>query len=148
MLLPPWKLNPDFDNTFSPTVYGRTPWRFLRRDHERPIDTFRVDMVDTLSSYKVQAEMPGRKKESIKILIDNGYLIISAENGKHEREEDEPSPFSETVIISEIKRGKMSRTIPLPENVDEDAVVASYENGVLDIILPKTGKSSREISIM
>jgi len=141
MLLSPWKTNSDFDDFFSPIVY-RTPSWISKRTQDWAVDTFKIDMVDTPDKYQVQAEIPGRTKENIKIKIDNGHLTISAESSAEERKEED------TFIYAEIKRGLMCRTVPLPENVDEDSVKATYENGVLHVLLPKTGKSSREISIM
>lgn len=142
MLLSPWKTNSDIDDFFLPTFYNLTPPPWIsKKKREWDIDTFKIDMVDSLDRYQVKAELPGRLKESIKIKIDNGYLTISSTTGYEEKSED-------TFLLAEIQRGSMSRTISLPEKVDEDSVVATYSDGILEIVLPKTNKSSKEISIM
>lgn len=94
--------------------------------------------------YRVKAEIPGVTKDDIHVTIDGNQVSISAEV-KQEKEEKE----GERVLCSERSYGMASRTFSLADEVDQSKVQAKYNNGVLELTLPKKiGASSRkEISI-
>lgn len=80
----------------------------------------------------VRADIPGVKKEDIKVNVDGNVVSISAEV-KQEKEEKE----GERVIRSERYRGEVSRSFSLGQDVDEGAAQAKYADGVLELTLPK-----------
>ena len=92
----------------------------------------RMDVKEDDKGYTVHAEIPGVKKDDIHVSIDGNQVSISAEV-KNEKEEKE----GEKVLRSERYYGKVSRAFTLGQDVDEDAASARYDNGVLELALPK-----------
>jgi HSP20 family protein len=77
-------------------------------------------------------ELPGLKKEDISIDVHNGRLTVSAES-KLSTEHDENG-----YAVRERRFGKLSRTLQLPQGLNEEEIKASVENGVLTVTFPKT----------
>ena len=92
----------------------------------------KVDVSEGEKAYTVHAEIPGVKKEDIHVTIDGNQVAISAEV-KNEKEVKE----GEKVLRSERYYGKVSRAFTLAQDVDEAAAQAKYDNGVLELRLPK-----------
>jgi HSP20 family protein len=93
---------------------------------------FRVDVTENEKAYTVHAEIPGVKKEDISITIDGEHVAIGAEVKK---EKDVRN--GERVLRTERYYGKVYRAFTLEQAVDEAAAQAKYENGVLEVTLPK-----------
>ena len=92
---------------------------------------FAVDVTEDLSHVTIRADAPGLEKEQIDITVsDDNVLTISAE-----RVESRSS--SGRAHFKEIKYGKHSRSVALPQNCDASKVHAKMENGVLTITMPK-----------
>lgn len=102
-----------------------------------------VDLADRDDEFVVTADVPGFTKEDISVRVSENTLSIDAEREQTTEEEEE------TYLRSERRRESMSRSLRLPEPVEEDAVSATYSNGVLTITLPKydTGSGGRSIEI-
>jgi HSP20 family protein len=98
----------------------------------------RLDLTEDDKNFFVKAEIPGVKKEDIKVSVDGNQVSLTAEV-KKETEEKEGS----RVIRSERYYGSVARSFTLDENVDQSAALAKYEDGVLQLTLPKksNGKS-------
>jgi HSP20 family protein len=92
----------------------------------------KVDVNEDEKAYTVHAEIPGVKKEDIHVTIDGNQVAISAEI-KNEKEVKE----GEKVLRSERYYGKVSRVFTLAQDVDEATAQAKYNNGVLELRLPK-----------
>jgi HSP20 family protein len=92
----------------------------------------RIDVKEDDKSYLVHAELPGVKKEDINVSIDGNQVSISAEV-KRDREEKQ----GEKVLRTERYYGKVYRAFALAQDVDQDGANARYENGVLELTLPK-----------
>ena len=99
----------------------------------------RVDVSETDKEYQVRAEIPGAKKEDIRISIDRNFVSISTEV-KHEKEEK--SGDGARSLVKEMYYGSASRGFSLAQEVDETASVAKYEDGVLKLTLPKRKEAS------
>lgn len=91
-----------------------------------------IDLVETDKEVIATVEMPGLDKGDIKINLTEDKLEISAET-KHEEEKKEKG-----YIYKERRSGSYYRTIPLPSSIDSDNSKASYNNGILQITMPKT----------
>jgi HSP20 family protein len=103
----------------------------------------KIDVNDDDKAYTVHAEIPGARKEEINVNIDGSSVVISAEV-KNEKEVKE----GDKVLRSERYFGRLSRAFTLPEDVDEDTAQAKYNNGVLELILPKRATAkSRSLAI-
>ena len=94
---------------------------------------FRVDMKETNDSYQVEADLPGINKEAINIDFENNHLVISAK--REESLEDE----KENYVRRERHYGEFKRSFYV-DNVDEDKINASFNDGVLKVTLPKLTK--------
>ena len=108
--------------------------RFMRPTQMNPDapGEIRVDVSETDKDYQVRAEIPGVKKEDIRVSIDRNFVSISAEV-KQEKEEKSGARS----LVKEMYYGSASRGFSLAQEVDEAASVAKYEDGVLKLTLPK-----------
>lgn len=105
--------------------------------------TIRLDVDETDKAYEVKAEMPGLKKEDIKVDIEGKRVCIAAEV-KREQEQKEGS----TVLRCERYTGQLYRAFTLDQDVDDAHVTAKYEDGVLQLHLPKAqNKAGRKVQI-
>lgn len=98
-----------------------------------PFATFPVSVKSYDREHHIVAELPGVKKEQISIDVLNNTLTISVKNGEVIIEEDEVHK----VYSRQNKMQQMSRTIALPQPINEKKVKASYNDGLLTIIVPK-----------
>ncbi|MCR8560785.1 Hsp20/alpha crystallin family protein [Mucilaginibacter sp. BJC16-A38] len=95
-----------------------------------------VNIRETKNHYKLDVSVPGFKKDDFKITTEDGLLTISAETSNEQNEE------KENYTRREFSSSSFTRTFHLPENVEEDNISANYQNGLLEIELKKSGKSS------
>ena len=103
----------------------------------------KMDVSEDDKAYTVRAEIPGVKKDDIKVAVEGNQVSISAEV-KKEKEEKE----GKKVIRSERYYGKVYRSFSLAQDVDQDAVKAKYSDGMLELTLPKKpGTAGKEITI-
>jgi HSP20 family protein len=93
---------------------------------------FRMDVTENDKEYQVLAELPGVKKEEISITISGNEVRVSAEV-KHEKDVKN----GETVLRAERYYGKIERAFSLGQEVDEATAQAKYNDGVLELTLPK-----------
>ncbi|RIA80517.1 HSP20-like chaperone [Glomus cerebriforme] len=100
-----------------------------------------LDVHETEKEFIVNAELPGLNKDEINVDIRDNTLIISGETKKDEK-------FKEgNTLVQERRYGSFTRGISLPPNVKGDDVIAKFENGVLEMKLPKSEPSGKKIKI-
>ncbi|MCX7178140.1 MAG: Hsp20/alpha crystallin family protein [Proteobacteria bacterium] len=105
--------------------------------------TIKVDVREKGNDYLVHAELPGVKKDDIHINIDGSLVSISAER-KQEKETKE----GERVLRTERYFGRVSRSFQLGQDIDESRSNAKFNDGVLELILPKkTATVARRLTI-
>ena len=129
------EMNRLFDDVFSrfdtglPSAFGRMPgwsggsWPSLEvtaSDHE----------------VRVSAELPGMDQKDVEVLVDDNVLTVRGE--KKAEAEDKERRFSERYY------GHFERVVPLPFEVEDEKVEASFENGVLTVTLPKSAKAKEK----
>lgn len=103
----------------------------------------KIDVSEDEKAYAVHAEIPGVKKEDIRVTVDGNQVAISAEV-KNEKEVKEGSK----VLRTERYYGTVSRSFALAQEVDDSAVVAKYVDGILELNLPKrVAEKAKQISI-
>lgn len=90
-----------------------------------------VDIKETDEAFTIEAELPGMKKEDVKVTVDDGVLSIQGERKHEEETEDKKHHRIERVY------GSFLRRFTLPENVDENSIKASFQDGVLTLNLKK-----------
>ena len=103
----------------------------------------KIDVNENDANYVVKADVPGVAKDDIDVRIDGNQVTISAEIKKEQEEKKDGR-----VLRSERQYGYASRTFSLACDVDEAKSVARYENGVLQLTLPKkTTSGSKRLPI-
>ena len=90
-----------------------------------------LDVTRTNDALVVEAALPGIRPEDVDITVEDGTLSIRAES-REERQEGE----GET-LVSEIRRGTVSRSVTLPTGLEPDKATATFEHGVLTLRIPK-----------
>lgn len=93
---------------------------------------FRMDVTENDKEYQVLADLPGVRKEDISITISGNQVAVSAEV-KHEKDVEK----SETMLRGERYYGKIQRAFALGQEVDQATAQAKYNDGVLELTLPK-----------
>jgi HSP20 family protein len=107
------------------------PWRLLGADQAPAEFAFPVEVSETDSAVDVKASLPGVKPEEVEISIQNDVLSIRAEH-KEESEEQKRDYYRR-----EIRYGAFHRALALPSGVDADEAEARFDNGILNLHLPK-----------
>jgi HSP20 family protein len=103
----------------------------------------KLDVSEDKGAYLVKAEVPGVKKEDIRVTIDGNRVSISAEM---RREKDEKEGVQ--VVRSERYYGKMARTFTLDKEVEQSSAKAKVADGVLELVLPKkSGGTAKELPV-
>jgi HSP20 family protein len=92
----------------------------------------RMNVVESDSAYRVEAELPGVTREEIKISVDKKRVSIEAESAVASETAD-----GEKALLTERTVRKYARVFSLAGEVDDAAAVAKFENGVLSLTLPK-----------
>lgn len=136
------RFNP-FDDTFDELVRGFFVRPVGFETQGAPVQQFRVDVTENDGAYVLRAEIPGVKKDDIHITIEGDQVAISAEV-KNEKEVKD----GERVLRAERHYGKVYRAFTLGQAVDEATASAKYNDGVLELTLPKkAAASARRITI-
>ena len=112
---------PDIDKT----LYGKHAKNMMK-----------TDVKETDQGYEVAIDLPGFKKDEIKLELNDGYLTISAEKGLDKDEKDKENRY----IRRERYAGSMSRSFYVGESLTEQDIHAKYENGILALDVPKEDK--------
>jgi len=99
----------------------------------------KVDILDHDKEIEVHAALPGVKKDDLDVTINNQTITIRASTKEEKKEEEKGKYFRR-----EIARGEFQRVLSLPENVDGDNAKASFADGILKVIIPKTEKTKRK----
>jgi HSP20 family protein len=102
-----------------------------------------MDVSETEKSFEVQAELPGVKKEDVKVAIDGQRVTIEGvcQQANEQRQ-------GEQVVYSERSTRRYQRSFTLPSEVDDAGAEARLENGILMLTLPKKqGAAARRLTI-
>lgn len=101
----------------------------------------KVDISETDQQFEIDFYIPGVNKDQVNIDLNEGRLTVSGER-KFEKENTGKNYRS-----VESSFGSFTRSFQLPDNIDQEAVSASFENGVLSITVPKDEKKIAKRSI-
>jgi HSP20 family protein len=94
---------------------------------------FPVDLYQDKDAFTVRAELPGFRKEDISVEVADGVLTITG----HQKTETKSDKKDDKEAGTTTQERRVSRAISLPENLQVDKIHAAYENGVLNVTLPK-----------
>lgn len=135
----------------TPTTAG-DPFQSMRSEIDRIFDSFvgrrfgdtpslfqsregmvmpSIDVAENESQIRIEAELPGMKEADIDVSLRDGVLTIQGEK-KSERDETK-----DDVHLTERSYGRFQRSFRVPDTVDQEAIQAKMEDGVLHITLPK-----------
>ena len=103
-------------------LYGKNAAREMKTDVHEHEDHYEVDI-----------DLPGFKKDEINLSLENGYLTVNAAKGLDEEEKDKKGKL----IRQERYAGSMTRSFYIGDTVTEDEIKAKFENGVLQLSIPK-----------
>jgi HSP20 family protein len=93
-----------------------------------------IDIIDTPDAFLLKAELAGMQPEDVHIELEDDVLTIKGERHQEER------PESEQYQSTEWHYGAFQRSITLPHSVRREAIEATYENGVLEVRVPKAAE--------
>jgi len=118
----------------------------------RPVDfngttaqppTIKMDVKEQGNDYLVHAELPGVKKQDIHVIVDGNQVSISAEI-KQEKDVKE----GDRILRSERYFGKVARSFQLGQEIDDSNAVAKFNDGILELTLPKrTASPNKRLNI-
>jgi HSP20 family protein len=130
----PVPVNRFFNSFFdTPTV---APARGLRRWVPA------VDVIENESDYTVRADLPGLSEQDIAIELDNDVLTVSGE--RRSEHEERAGGY----LRIERGSGSFHRSLRLPEGIDPESITAGFENGVLEVTVPKPAqRTPRKVAI-
>ena len=111
----------EFDRMMRP-LYGKHAQNMMK-----------TDVLETDNIYELDIDLPGFKKDEIKVELDNGYLSISAAKGLDKDEEKKDGKY----IRRERYAGAMNRTFYVGDNLTQQDIQAKFEDGILKISVPK-----------
>jgi HSP20 family protein len=107
------------------------PNRFLESDTARPFLRPAMDVVENDNNVTVRLDLPGLTSDDVHVEMEDNMLTISGEIGDTIEKEGDRYHYRERYS------GSFRRSLRLPSTIDADKVDASFENGVLNIVLPK-----------
>lgn len=125
--------NPTWGSVFDELVSGN-----VFESSSRALSTGswpKVDVVETDRAYTIKADLPGLDKKDVTISVENNVLTLTGEK------KNEASSDNKLYRYCERSYGKFSRSFSLSEEVNVDEIVATMNNGVLALTLPKNEKT-------
>ena len=124
-----------FDNFFDFPFYDDRAERQAEKKlyGHRAANLMKTDIKEKKDGYDLEMDLPGFKKDEVKVELNNGYLTVSAAKGLDKDEEDKKGHY----IRQERYSGAMSRTFYVGEDVKQEDIKAKFENGILSLSVPK-----------
>ena len=98
-----------------------------------------IDLVEHDNAFELTAELPGLDEKNIDVKVANGILTI-----KGERQEDKEEK-NKNFHMRERRFGAFERALRVPETVDTEKIEASFKNGMLTVMLPKTAEAQKSV---
>jgi HSP20 family protein len=136
-----------FNDFFRPweSIFDFNGGSLFNQRNLNPMNIPAVNISENKDRYEVSLAVPGMQKDNFHIDVDGNNLTISAEK-KEEKEETD-----EKYTRKEFNYSSFSRSFTLPDWVNKDKIDATYESGLLKLVLPKTEEakkaSSKHISV-
>ena len=125
------------------SIFGESLFDDFFEDFARPMRTasryntttgiMRTDVEESDTSYELDIDLPGYKKENVKAELENGYLTINAETSQNNDQKDEDGKY----IRRERYYGTCSRRFYVGEEVNQEDIKAKFEDGILKVSVPK-----------
>lgn len=127
----------DFEKEFEKSMFpAKNP---LYGKHAKNL--MKTDVRETDDAYEVDIDLPGFKKDEVTAELKDGYITISASKGLDKDEKDKKTG---KYIRKERYAGSMSRSFYVGEDVTQDEISAKFENGILQLKVPKKANKAVE----
>jgi len=128
------------------SIFGRLPARAESDQEMLAMSdwTPSVDISETDTAYLVKGEIPGVKKEDVKVTIEDGMITM---RGERKQENEEKNQKFHRI---ERSYGSFMRSFRIPDDADESSVKAEFKDGMISVTLPKSEKAkskTKEIEI-
>lgn len=104
----------------------------------RAKNLMKTDIKEKNDAYELAVELPGFKKEEIKVSLEDGYLTIYAEKGMEQEKEKKAGKY----LRQERYEGACERSFYVGENVKEEDIKGEFKHGLLTLTIPKKDKNS------
>jgi HSP20 family protein len=127
----PFHESDEFFRALSPAMFGRWPSMSGDNGGQRLGWLPAVDICETEDEYLLKADLPGMKREDVKVTLENNVLTVEGER-KHESEAQ-----GEKSHRVERSYGGFCRRFALPENTDPESIRAECRDGMLNVHIPK-----------
>ena len=124
-----------FDDFFTPFYYDDKDEKKVEKKlyGRRAQNLLKTDIKEKPEGYELIVDVPGFKKEEVKVALKDGYLTISAAKGLDKDEKDKEGKY----IRRERYAGNMSRSFYVGKDITEKDIHGKYENGILMLDIPK-----------
>ena len=122
-----------------PSIFGEDLFDTFFDDFKRParsntnINVMRTDIKETDAGFELDIDLPGYKKEDVQAELKDGYLTISAKTNTTREEKDENGKY----IRKERYSGSCSRSFYVGEDLEQQDIKATFEDGILKVMVPK-----------
>ena len=139
MMMVPYMFNDGFLDDLFDDKWERDFERALRRAEPKGMfgkhaaNVMKTDVRESKDGYDVFVDLPGFKKEDVKLDLENGYLTITANRSEDLDEKDKEGHY----IRQERCTGSCARSFYVGEEIKPEDVTAKFENGILSLKLPK-----------
>jgi len=133
-----------YNTDYVPTTFSSLVDRFFNDSLTRSGGSSfvpKVDIIENENSYELHVAAPGLNKEDFNIEVKDNYLTVSGERKFTNEKKDKNFHAIET------QYGSFSRSFVLPENIDGAKINARYNNGILEVLVPKDEKKALKTTI-
>ena len=122
-----------FDDDFYMPAFPDMSWMDKKLYGGKAAHEMKTDVKETDKGYEVAVDLPGVKKEDVSVELKDGYLTITAKKNVDNDKKNKEGKY----IRRERYSGEMSRSYYVGEDMKEDDIHASFEDGILTLQLPK-----------
>lgn len=133
-----------YNTDYVPTTFSSLVDRFFNDSLTRSGGSSfvpKVDIIENENSYELHVAAPGLNKEDFNIEVKDNYLTVSGERKFTNEKKDKNFHAIET------QYGSFSRSFVLPEHIDGAKINAKYNNGILEVLVPKDEKKALKTTI-
>jgi HSP20 family protein len=129
---------------FMDELWRDWPWsgRFFQPDMARPMLRPAMDVIENDVDLTIRVDLPGLKPDDVQVEVENGTLTLRGQMGDTIEKEDDHYYYRERSF------GTFQRSLRLPDTLDTDKVDATFDNGVLTLVIPKLPQAQpRQIEV-
>ena len=135
------QMTSEFDQLFGEPFFAANRWPAFRAFALPEVAAWapKIDVFEKDNRLITRVDLPGLKKEDVKVEVTDGYLALS---GERKRETEEKK---DTFYRSEREYGTFYRSVPLPEGIKLEDIKATFSDGVLEVSVPLPAKAEAKV---